>query len=74
MHTSLQILFNDVRDVLALPTRATSMHGSSTGVPWPTMHLALSQDQMVQSLEDVRSSVVNIAWRIMDILENSINL
>jgi hypothetical protein len=71
MYTSLQILFNDVRDVLTVPVHATGMHGgSSMGAPAPMM---LTQGQVVQTPDDVRRTVVDVARQIVDILENSIN-
>ncbi|KAK7177959.1 hypothetical protein PSPO01_15990 [Paraphaeosphaeria sporulosa] len=73
MYTSVQILFNDVRDVMASLVHTLGMRRSSTGVLRPPMYFPLSQGQMVQSREDVKRNVVDIARRIMDILKNSIN-
>jgi hypothetical protein len=77
MYTNVQILFNDVRDVLASPVQTPSMRRSSTNILRPSMYLPLSQGQMVQSREDVRRSVVDLArrimisWRIRSIIKGS---
>lgn len=71
MYTSLQILFNDVRDVLASPDYKDSSHRYGSALRSP-MNLPLSQGQTMQSPETLRTNIIDITRRVMDILESSI--
>ena len=72
MYTSLQILFNDVRDVLATPDH--SAPGPARGVAqYPNTTSPLSQRQTSARPENIRRDVIDIARRVVDILESKIN-
>lgn len=73
MYTSLQILFNDVRDVLATPDYSLQGHGRAGSLPTPNVVLPMGQGQLVVGPEDVRRNVIDIARRVVDVLENKIS-
>ena len=72
MYTGLQILFNDVRDVLATPDYS-ALGQTPGGAQYPNTTLPLSQGQAVVRPEDVRRNVIDIAKRVVDIMEFKIN-
>ncbi|KAF2648357.1 hypothetical protein K491DRAFT_763129 [Lophiostoma macrostomum CBS 122681] len=59
MYTSLQVVFNDLKDLLTLPIGANSMRESR-------------QDHMIHSPQHVRRTTVQVAKEILKILEGSI--
>jgi hypothetical protein len=74
MYTSLQILFNDVRDVLATPEYNVQGHARAGSLSIPNMTLPMDQGQPVVGPEDLRRNVIDIARRVIDVLENKISL
>lgn len=73
LFVSLQIFFNDVRDVLTLPMHTASLDGSSPGVHAPIIDLPLGQDPVLMNAKNVSKCVEDISRRSLEMLENSIN-
>lgn len=71
MYTSLQILFNDVRDVLAAPMHSTIGSTTEASVS-KRICTPLSKERTMHTGQEVRTNVVDIARRVLDILEKKI--